>query len=470
MILTTVALAGDPGKAVKTLEKKGYELTADSFMDGIDNEQVKIVGLFLDAGMDPNSIGPRGKSALHHASQQADGAIAGMLIEAGADVNVTTEKGDTPLCEAADEEAHGSIAVLIAAGAELDTVCDWGKTALHIAADEGDEVAVKLLVDAGANIEIGDRRGSAALELAAGEGDVACVRLLLDAGADPNARNNQGGTALHEAISDRSLEVVELLLETGADARIPYISGDDPAERADSYGAAEIAAVLRAAPVVEQAAPTLDASLSSDEALTRLESLGIAFEPDAFFDRINSGDGKVVALFLSAGMSITVRDYQGRTPLVVAIDRQQAEIVDLLLAVGADPNDEDENPDPDQRYGETPIMAATDREDISIINALLAAGADVNRENTYGASAFDVATSSNKVELVSLYIEHGANVNKVYASTGGPCIWTPVAMGYVDVVRIMLEAGAVVGEHRAAMIESAAAYPEIIALLEETPE
>ena len=181
---------------------------------------------------------------------------------------------------------------------------------------------------------------------------------------------------------------------------------------------------LRAAPVVVSQKSTLDASLSPKDAKDRLSNLGIAFEPESFFKRVDGGDAKVVSLFLSAEMPTSVGDYRGRTPLMVAIDSGQAEIVDLLLAAGADPNDAGEHPDPAKRYGQTPIMKAVDRDDLSIIKALLAAGADVNQANKYGVNAFDSAIGSNKAELVPLLIEYGADVNKTY-SNGYPCISSP---------------------------------------------
>jgi len=169
LAVTNLALAGttDPDKAAETLSKEGYELTPEAFVESVDDGEVKIVELFLAAGIEPNSKDKRGKSAIHHAAEYADGVMTTMLIEAGADVNVTTEKGDTPLCDAADEEAHGSVAALIAGGADVNTVCDWGKTALHTAADERDAVTVKMLLDAGASPEVGDRRGDAPLVFAA---------------------------------------------------------------------------------------------------------------------------------------------------------------------------------------------------------------------------------------------------------------------------------------------------------------
>ena len=119
VVSTNLVIAGtpNPDKAVKTLSKKGYELTPEAFVESVDDGEIKIVELFLIVGMDPNSKDKRGKSAMHHAAEYADGVMTTMLIEAGADVNVTTEKGDTPLCDAADEEAHGSVSALIAGGA-----------------------------------------------------------------------------------------------------------------------------------------------------------------------------------------------------------------------------------------------------------------------------------------------------------------------------------------------------------------
>lgn len=64
-------------------------------------------------------------------------------------------------------------------------------------------------------------------------------------GFDVNARNEVQATALHIAAGANLIDVAHLLLELGADPLLLNAIGETPEQKAESYGFAEIAQVLR---------------------------------------------------------------------------------------------------------------------------------------------------------------------------------------------------------------------------------
>src|SRR2546426_7165741 len=85
----------------------------------------------------------------------------------------------------------------------------------------------------------------------------------------------------------------------------------------------------------------------------------------------------------SGGVDIDGIDDLGRTPLGAAINKGQADVVDLLIGKGADPNR--------GTRGERPLAQAAVAGNAHIVEALARAGADVNARDAKGKSALLVS-------------------------------------------------------------------------------
>jgi hypothetical protein len=135
---------------------------------------------------------------------------------------------------------------------------------------------------------------------------------------------------------------------------------DEPAADASRTGASgpKAAAQPGAAPQLGAAAATESARAASRPA-DRSATLRSAAE---------TGDVRQLRALLGAQVRIDAPDARGRTALMLAALRGQAESVDLLLAQGADPNAADAN-------GTTPLQAALAADQPAIVAALRRAGA-----------------------------------------------------------------------------------------------
>lgn len=136
---------------------------------------------------------------------------------------------------------------------------------------------------------------------------------------------------------------------------------------------------------------------------------------------------------------------KGDTPLFAAIERKEANLVELLIKkdalLGA------VNPG-----GRTSLHAAVGTGDKTVIEALIRNGADVNADNCGMTPLHDViSTSGGKLgwrsdkpflnELAGLLIKHGANVNTV-GPNGAPPLHTAIKANNPELVKLLINNGA----------------------------
>ena len=114
--------------------------------------------------------------------------------------------------------------------------------------------------------------------------------------------------------------------------------------------------------------------------------------------------------------------------------------------------------------GKTPLMVAVERRDAATAKVLLSARADVNKPDKAGITALSRVAAVGYLVMVKLLVEAGADVNAT-DKQGTPLLMGPVATGQVEVVRLLLKSGARLGRHRAALLEAASA-PEIKKMLQ----
>ena len=120
--------------------------------------------------------------------------------------------------------------------------------------------------------------------------------------------------------------------------------------------------------------------------------------PDEFTAACAAGDKARVEELLAAGAEVSARDSQNRLPLLCAVFSQKAEIVDLLLQRGADPN-EGGNCGEKRCSLHPALPLAVELGDVSIVKLLLAAKADVAWGEHRPVHAANIG---NRVEILRL--------------------------------------------------------------------
>ncbi len=224
---------------------------------------------------------------------------------------------------------------------------------------------------------------------AATKGDVKKIAAIL--AADPtqvNAQDKLGNTPLHWAAFHGQLAAVKALLAAGANVKAK-----------NHYG------------------PFLPGDLGG-----------------AFYSGSTTHQDPV---FLLQVHGIIASDMQnGYTPLDLAMfaSNKRKEIIDLLLAKGADVNAQASS-------GATPLFWAVMRDQKDDILTLLNKGANVNIADAYGDTILDCALHMNFSSLVSILVEHGADLNAQDQSEHRPLTYA-LGMEDTNVARYLKEHGA----------------------------
>lgn len=139
-------------------------------------------------------------------------------------------------------------------------------------------------------------------------------------------------------------------------------------------------------------------------------------------------------IILKAKGDINAKNVWGRTPLMEAIVQFRYEIVDYLLAEGADVNIADD-------HKTTPLHVCASYGNLTCLKTMLARGANQNAQDERGRTSLYFAITGNHKEVVFYLIENGCNIN-IYDSNFGSPLQKALTMANLDLVQALLKAGA----------------------------
>ena len=117
-----------------------------------------------------------------------------------------------------------------------------------------------------------------------------------------------------------------------------------------------------------------------------------------------SGDTRRVADLLEQGVDPNGQTSYGTMPLLIAVKKENPDLLGTLIAHGADVNGRDRN-------GLTPLMAAASLGLAQNVRFLIDAGADVNSKDEKGFTPLMWATVSGYPRVVEILLANSAEVN-----------------------------------------------------------
>ncbi|RYP18542.1 hypothetical protein DL767_009816 [Monosporascus sp. MG133] len=315
---------------------------------------------------DVNAKDMNGETSLHLLlkSPNTPNDILELLLSKGANVNAQDNDSQAPLYEACLSENVGAARILLEAGADVnDGENVFGRTALHEAIENQNLPLVNLLLEFNADVTLKDKQLRDAASLAAYKGNADILKAVLDklkvqigdyqTLADPDSHGHtplqksaargikeiaelllkagdasklvaqcsrRGKTALHSAALRGHLDVVKLLVEHGADILARDCDGNCPMQVA----------------VAQWRKGGLLNSASFQETVTylgnKMPTQAQGFGPELCDVAIESGAVDICRILVSAdGNIISKEDRHGWTPLMLAIQARQHDIIQLLV-------------------------------------------------------------------------------------------------------------------------------------------
>ncbi|KAL2782717.1 ankyrin repeat-containing domain protein [Aspergillus keveii] len=257
-------------------------------------------------------------------------------------------------------------------------------TPLFAAATHGQDIIIHALIELGADLDMISPkwRFDSALFKAAAGGHLSTVRLLLDAGATVDAHRSGCETSLMGAARGGHDDIILLLLDRGADPAAVNFN-DRPVLSYALEGGCSL-------PIIELLLKATPTDLLDETSEGEPTPLGFA---------AYQGNIPAAKLLLAAGASL---DAGGRdnTPLRVAIEAEEEDMVRFLLGMGADAN---EGP---AQYAPMPLAVnlGLDR----ILKNLLEQGADTSYVLPWGEIPMDNAVTKHYYRCARLLLDAGA--------------------------------------------------------------
>ncbi|XP_023313720.1 ankyrin-3-like [Trichogramma pretiosum] len=268
-------------------------------------------------------------------------------------------------------------------------------SSLHSTLDSGDKEKVESLLRNGADPNITNEQGLTPLHVICnnlGEDDVDLMDLFFRINEELNrpvqldAQNKEGNSALHLAVIRGNKKAIELLLRRGARSNLANAEGLTP--------------LLLICKIYHDADDDEDDEENDDDN----ESLA-----EMFF-RINEEKHQLV--------QVNVQDNQGNTPLILAMDRGDENLMELLLRRGADPNTTD-------KEGSSPLHVICNRadygedDDVGLIKSFFKINQELNRSvlvdvrDEQGRTPLHLALWWGLKRIAKFLLRRGADPNSV---------------------------------------------------------
>lgn len=270
----------------------------------------------------------------------------------------------------------------------------------------GDVPKYNYEIDIENDIDATDAGGNSTLLLAVENDDYVAVRRLVRAGADIEHRNDEGRRPLHVAVRSNAWKSLRVLVAEGADLE---------SDSANDYTALHLA-------------------IESDNAKTVRYLLRNGADPNystfeweengnrpPLSEAILRADLTIVKLLLAAGAEVNNDAYDLAPPLLSAIINDcQISLITALLLARADPNQKGTSYPGEPKF--TPLwFAAQGSRDPRIISLLIAAGGDVNilSSNPYRLEPElprDAARRNNRLALFDAAVSEAAVQKEGFAA------------------------------------------------------
>ncbi|KAG6628361.1 hypothetical protein I3843_14G010800 [Carya illinoinensis] len=317
-----------------------------------------------------------GKAALGKIKSSTSSLLQAQNADGQTALHLACRRGSAELVEAILEYRE----------ADVDILDKDGDPPLVFALAAGSPECVRALIKRGANVRSRLREGfgPSVAHVCAYHGQPDCMRELLLAGADPNAVDDEGESVLHRAICKKYTNCALVIMENGGSRSMAVLNSKNLTPLHLCVATWNVTVVKRWVEVTtaEEIADAIDIPSPVGTALCMAAALKKDHETEG---------RELVQILLAAGADPTAQDAQhGRTALHTAAMDDNAELVKIILDAGVDVNIRNV-------HNTIPLHVALARGANTCIGLLLSAGANCNMQDDEGDNAFHIAADAAKM-------------------------------------------------------------------------
>lgn len=383
------------------------------------NGQPEVVKFLLDKGANVYAENLSGFAPIHFACKAKRLEVVELLLAHDIkQIDIPTSRDQTtPLMAACKKNSPAIVKLLLEKGASKKLYDVYGYSAIHIACMSGSLDAVSELLenDDEGYIDFLDEQGNTPLNLAVAYNNKETVKFLIDKKANINLKDPYDYNAFHIACEEGHLEIVKELLSVFKDPlnqKTP--EGDTPLLIACANDREELVEFL------------IDCGGNIDAT----DYNGF----NTFHFACQNGWISIVEKILNNKkkyLNIDLKTLQGDTPLILACQQGEKEIVELLLEHGADitTRNADDN---------SLLMIACRRSDQEMIKLLLDRKANFELKDKTGCTLLHWACRLGNEEIFELLIQLKANMD-VIDLNGLTALHWACCGGNVKIVKRLLE-------------------------------
>ncbi|KAH7402056.1 ankyrin repeat-containing domain protein [Phaeosphaeria sp. MPI-PUGE-AT-0046c] len=372
-----------------------------ALITAVEQRKHRILEQLLDGGARADA--PMEAAMLQIAAQNRDTESLSLLLKHGADANGFDREGYTPLFAATRAQCFESAKVLLRYSADPNlSAGPDSESPLSVAASNNYLELVQLFLANGGDAGLIMENGSTALVSSMNKiVSTKVVEVLLASGTDANAKNGEGTTALFTAIQANRVDLVAILLDNGANPNLP---GPKHPLWPSTYKPKVLQLLLARGADHKKTPGVMELAAS----LKKLESVKILVE---------------------AGVSPNVRKDGVYTPLCSAIRDNSADIVEYLLANGADCN---------FKSAEYPTFKCITHKRLHFLPQIVAHGGDLSKPK----GIIETAVAHNDKEAILYLLDQGVNPNDRCPEGGATPLTTAIRENRGDLVDLLLSRGA----------------------------
>ena len=331
-------------------------------------------------------------------------------------VDTADEQGLTPLEHAVRDNYTEGVQFLLENSAKTTVAASEGGTVQDMVLNNFYFEYLKLFIQYSPSIKALGIKDKEHLDMIVNDRLYDLVEKYLQSAHDIDAVNKHNSTLLHNAVSTGQENLVRLALQYKPNLNLFDNSMETPLAIALKKGFMPIAELL-----INHGAIINDPRL-------------------AFLHRaISSGNLDIATFLLKHNADPNLPDKDGHLPLLLAVKMGDIRIIELLLKSQADINAH-------RPGGPTALMIACSNKQVALAEFLLAHKANIDIEWGVIKNFLFQAIEKNSLELVSLCIRYGGNIND-FDIHGFTALHAACKIGSTDIVQFLLQQGAAIDAH-----------------------